>query len=79
MSCRPIVSPYSTGIPNIEDYAVFPEAMRRQMAVLGYLSPLFKLGAVRNFLKRRVKPGSTADQQARTSTHVWGEAEDDQG
>jgi short subunit dehydrogenase-like uncharacterized protein len=70
---------YSTGILNIEDYAVLPEAMRRQMVMLEYLRPLFKLAAVRNFLKRGVKPGSTAEQRAKTSTHVWGEVEDDQG
>ena len=70
---------YSTGIPNIEDYAVMPEAMRRQMATLDYLRPLFKLAVMRNFLKRGVKPGSTADERARTVTHVWAEVEDDQG
>lgn len=70
---------YSTGIPNIEDYVVLPEAMRRQIALVDYLAPLFKLSAVRNLLKRGVKPGPTAEQRAKTSTHVWGEVEDDQG
>jgi len=70
---------YSTGIPNIEDYAVMPEAMRRQMATLDYLRPLFKLAVMRNFLKRGVKPGPTADERAQTFVHVWGEVEDDQG
>ena len=70
---------YSTGIPNIEDYVALPEAMRRKMALLDYLRPLFKLAAVRNFLKRRVKPGSTVEQRTRTRTSVWGEVEDDQG
>jgi short subunit dehydrogenase-like uncharacterized protein len=70
---------FSTGIPNIEDYAVLPEATRRQMALFDYLRPLFKLAVMRNFLKRGVKPGPTADKCARTFTHVWGEVEDDQG
>lgn len=70
---------YSTGIPNIEDYAVLPEATRRQMATIDYLRPLFKLAVMRNFLKRGVKPGPTADKRAQTSMHVWGEVEDDQG
>jgi short subunit dehydrogenase-like uncharacterized protein len=52
---------YSTGIPNIEDYAV---GLR---AVVGGL------------LKHGVRAGSTAEQRARTVTHVWGEVEDDQG
>ena len=70
---------YSTGIPNIADYLVLPETTRRQLAMLGYLSPLFKLAAIRNLLKWGVKPGPTADERARTVTHVWGEVADDQG
>jgi short subunit dehydrogenase-like uncharacterized protein len=70
---------HSTAIPNIEDYAVLPESARRQMALFDTLRPLFKLRAMRNLLKRGVKPGSTPEQRARTTTHVWGEAEDDQG
>jgi short subunit dehydrogenase-like uncharacterized protein len=70
---------YSTGIPNIEDYVVLPKAIRRQMAALDYVRPLFKLAAVRSLLKRGVKDGSTAQERARTSTHVWGEVEDEQG
>lgn len=70
---------YSTGIPNIEDYAVLPKALRQQMAAVDYLRPLFKLAVMRNLLKRGVKPGPTADERARTVTHVWGEVKDDQG
>jgi short subunit dehydrogenase-like uncharacterized protein len=70
---------YSTGIPNIEVYAVLPEATRWQMDLMNYLSPVFKLAAVRNFFKSAVKPGPTVDERARTVTHVWGEVEDDQG
>lgn len=70
---------YSTGIPNIEDYAVLPKAVRQQMAAFDYLRPVFKLAMVRNLLKRGVKPGPTVDERARTVTHVWGEVEDDQG
>jgi short subunit dehydrogenase-like uncharacterized protein len=67
----------STGIPNIENYAVQPEATRRQMALVEYLRPLLKLAAVRNLLKRGVKPGPTHDECATTFTHVWGEVEDE--
>jgi short subunit dehydrogenase-like uncharacterized protein len=69
---------YSTGIPNIEDYLVLSESMQRQLRTLDYLRPLFKLEMVRNFLKKRVKPGPTAEDRDRTFTHVWGEVEDDQ-
>jgi short subunit dehydrogenase-like uncharacterized protein len=70
---------YSTGIANIEDYLMISEASRRQLARLISLRPLFKLAVVRNFFKRGVKPGPTPDERAQTSTHVWGEVEDDQG
>lgn len=70
---------YSTGIPNIEDYAVLPEGLRRQLAAMASLRPLFKLAAIRDLFKRGVKPGPTADERAKTFTHVWGEVEDDQG
>ena len=71
---------YSTGIPNIEDYASdISGKVRRQMTSLAKLRPLFRLTAVRRFLRRRMKVGSTADERGRTCTHVWGEVEDDQG
>lgn len=70
---------YSTGIPNIEVYAVMPKAMRQLAAMAMYLRPLFKLDVIRTLVKRGVKPGPTADECARSSTHVWGEVEDDQG
>jgi len=70
---------YSTGIPNIEDYAVLPKAVRQLAAIPNVLLPLFKLAVIRNLLKRGVKPGPTADERNRTFTHVWGEVEDDQG
>lgn len=70
---------YSTGIPNIEVYAVLPEAARRLLAAFVYLRPILKFALMRNFLKHWVQPGPSADQRARTVTHVWGEVEDDQG
>jgi short subunit dehydrogenase-like uncharacterized protein len=68
---------YSTGIPNIEDYIVLSESMRRQMSMLDHLRPLFKLEMVRNFLKKRVKPGPTESDRDLTFTNVWGEVQDD--
>jgi short subunit dehydrogenase-like uncharacterized protein len=68
---------HSTGIPNIEDYIALSESMRRQMSMLDRLRPLFKLAMVRNFLKKRVKPGPTAIDCTRTFTNVWGEVVDD--
>ena len=70
---------YSTGIPNIEDYIFVSERMRKRMSTLDKLRPLLRLAVVRNYLKRGVSPGPTAEKRARTVTHVWGEVEDDQG
>jgi len=70
---------HSTGIANIEDYVVIPEALAQQMKTIGSLRSLFRLSILRSLLKRMMPSGSTAEQRARTSTHVWGEVEDDQG
>lgn len=70
---------YSTGIPDIEDYAVLSRGARQQLSAFHYLRPLFKPAVMRNMLKRGVKAGPTADKRARTVTHVWGEVEDDRG
>ncbi len=70
---------YSTGIPNIEDFAVLSEASSRGMKTLSSLQPLFKLSLVRALFKRMMPAGSSAEERAKTHTHVWGEVEDDQG
>jgi short subunit dehydrogenase-like uncharacterized protein len=70
---------YSTGIPNIEVYSVLPAETQRQLNMVSYLRPLFRLAAVRRFFRRQVKAGSTAEERARTRMNVWGEVEDDQG
>ena len=70
---------YSTGIPNIEDYAVLPDDFVRQMKAIDYLRPLFRLSVVRNILKRLVKAGSTVEEREQTQVSVWGEVIDDQG
>lgn len=70
---------FSTSIPNIEDYLFLPDSMKRQLASLKYLRPFFSIAAVRNLLKRGVKPGPSAELRALTSMHVWAEVEDDEG
>jgi len=70
---------YSTGIPNIEVYTVMPAQSRRQLLLIDYMRPLFKLTVVRNFFRRRLKAGSTDEERARTRMSVWGEVEDEQG
>ena len=70
---------HSTGISNIEDYAALPMDMRRLMRAIRFVRPLFSTTAVRNLLKGNIKSGSTAEEQAVTKTHVWGEVTDEQG
>jgi short subunit dehydrogenase-like uncharacterized protein len=70
---------HSTGIPNIENYAVLPEIMFQLMVMAEALRPLFKLPFIRALLKLGVRPGPNADKLDRTFTHVWGEVENDQG
>ena len=70
---------HSTGIADIEVYAVLPAPMRRQMALLKTLRPLFSLAPMRALLQRGVRPGPSAQARAQTVTHVWGEVTDAQG
>lgn len=69
---------YSTNIPNIEDYIVLSDDLRRQMTIIRYLRPIFKSKRARDHLKRDVKKGPTSDLRNQTITHVWGEVVDDQ-
>jgi short subunit dehydrogenase-like uncharacterized protein len=67
----------STGIPNIEVYAALRGASRLQLLAAAYLRPLFKSAAVRKLLQRTVTRGSTPEERAKTTAHVWGKVEDD--
>lgn len=69
----------STKIPNIDDYMVVSAGMRRQLASVGYVRPLFKFAAVRNLMKRTVKSGSTSEERENTRASVWGEVVDGDG
>lgn len=69
----------STGIPNIEVFAVFPPPVTRQMAVTNAVRGLFKLAVVRRFLRRGLTSGPTAEQLAQTRNSIWAEVEDDHG
>lgn len=70
---------FSTGIPNITDYAVMSDSQRKQWMLSQYIKPLFKISAVRNYVRRQLKSGATPEELASTLTHVWGEATDDHG
>lgn len=70
---------YSTGIPNIVDYAALPAPIRRQLAMMDLMRPLFRFGWFRSALKRTVGRGASPEQNAVTRMHVWGEATNEDG
>lgn len=70
---------HSTGIPNIEEYAVFSEKLSQLVNVISKFRRIFNLPVFREMLKLLVPAGSTAEDRAKTRMHVWGEVEDDQG
>jgi short subunit dehydrogenase-like uncharacterized protein len=70
---------YSTQIPNIENYVVISAEMRRMLELVLRLRSLFRLAAIRRFLRSQIKSGSTAEERLRTQTSVWGEVTDAQG
>lgn len=70
---------FSTGIPNIENYAAVSPRLIRQLGSLNILRPLLKIKAIREVLKPLVPAGSTAEERAKTQTHVWGQVRDDEG
>lgn len=73
---------YSTGIPNIEVYAVMPAGLRRMMKLTRPFGGLLGSGMVQRFLKKRIKaqpPGPNEEERARGKSFVWGEVKDDSG
>ncbi|MCU0517512.1 MAG: saccharopine dehydrogenase NADP-binding domain-containing protein [Oscillatoria sp. Prado101] len=73
---------YSTGIPDIEVYAAFPESTVRAMVASRYLRWLLGLPVVQNFQKRLIQaqpPGPTDAERAQGMSLLWAEAEDRAG
>jgi short subunit dehydrogenase-like uncharacterized protein len=73
---------YSTGIPDIEVYAAFPESTVRAMVASRYLGWLLRLPVVQNVQKRLIQaqpPGPTDAERAQGMSLFWGEAQDRAG
>ncbi len=70
---------YSTGIPNISDYARLPEQMVQQLRTLMTVRPLLAFAPFRNLVRSQIPSGSTPEERARARTYVWGEVRDEQG
>jgi short subunit dehydrogenase-like uncharacterized protein len=70
---------HSTGIPNVEVYLAAPTGVRVFLKVARPIAPVFRLGPVQSFLKRRIQAGAkgpTAEERARGRSLLWGEVQD---
>ncbi|MBI5034343.1 MAG: saccharopine dehydrogenase NADP-binding domain-containing protein [Chloroflexi bacterium] len=73
---------YSTGIPNIQVYSVFPPMLVRLMVLGRYTGALFATPTMQSMLKRVIQSqpaGPTEQQRAKGISLLWGQAEDDSG
>jgi short subunit dehydrogenase-like uncharacterized protein len=72
---------WSTGIPDIDTYTVFPAPIRWLMrsTAAGWLLERSLTKNLLNRLIRRLPPGPTEEQLRAGSTRVWGEVEDAEG
>jgi short subunit dehydrogenase-like uncharacterized protein len=73
---------YSTGIPNIQVYSVFPASLVRLMVLSRYIGGLLATPFVQSILKRAIQSqpaGPTEEQRAKGLSLLWGEATDDSG
>ncbi|WP_306054386.1 saccharopine dehydrogenase family protein [Natronococcus wangiae] len=71
---------YTTGIPNVEVYAVMPEPARTALRLHRYLAPAFELTPVEWTLKKLagfVREGPGEWSRERGSAYIWGEARTD--
>ncbi len=73
---------HSTGIPNIEVYAVFPASVRGALVASRWVGGLLATAPVQRVLKLAIgagTPGPSASQREQGFSLVWGEVRDDQG
>lgn len=73
---------HTTGIPDVEVYAAATPGMVRDLKLIRWLAPLFRLGLVKYLMKtmiRRGPAGPSPESRDRTISQVWGEATDTAG
>ncbi len=71
---------YSTGIPNIEVYAVLPEENLRLLRLSRYIGWLLATKPFQNYLQKQIPEGGpNQTERANGKTYLWGEASDDSG
>ncbi|MXV62605.1 saccharopine dehydrogenase [Natronorubrum sp. JWXQ-INN-674] len=72
---------YTTGIPNVEMYAVMPQPARTALKLHRYLAPVLAVKPVQQVLKllAGVREGPSERARERGSAYIWGEATADDG
>ncbi len=71
---------YSTGIPNIEVFAVVPPSNLKMLKMSRYLGWLLATGPFQNYLQSKIPAGGPSDEErAKGRTLLWGEARDPNG
>jgi short subunit dehydrogenase-like uncharacterized protein len=71
---------YSTGIPNIEVYAVVPEENLKMLKLSRYFGWLLKQKFIQNILQKQIPAGGPDEKErAAGKTFLWGEAADENG
>ena len=70
---------HSTGIPNIEVYAVFQDDVIKQMGFVEKYRSILSIPIILKILKKKAKGGSTEEERSNTSMSVWGELSDTDG
>jgi short subunit dehydrogenase-like uncharacterized protein len=73
---------YSTGIPNVEVYAVAPRRLRMAAKLSCYARPLLQSAWLKRLLKQRIRaraPGPDANELEHGTCAIWGRVEDDAG
>ena len=71
---------YSTGIPNIEVYAVVSKQAYKMMVCSRYIGWLLAWGPVQKYLQSKIPPGgASAEERRQGKTYFYGKAWDDAG
>jgi len=71
---------YTTGIPNIEVFTVVPQSALTAIKLTRYIGWLMQMGAIQNFLQKKIPAGGPSDQQrAEGKSLLWGLVSDEQG
>ena len=70
---------YTTGIPNIANYAVLHPKVVARLKQIRKIRLFFRLKWLRRRMQKQLKGGSTPEQRAQSRMHVWGEVKDEQG